>query len=65
MRYFGTEGTEEYMQIIKCLKEDQHILYTIKTTDGTLLEHRLPIDTPSDKVIKILSIVEEYNAHKI
>lgn len=53
------------MQIIKCLKEDQHILYTIKTTDGTLLEHRLPIDTPSDKVIKILSIVEEYNAHKI
>lgn len=49
------------MEIINLLKETDDIKYTVQTAKGNLFEYRIPINTPSEKVIEILFLVEQYN----
>ncbi|MBU5271064.1 hypothetical protein ACN9U4_04235 [Staphylococcus caprae] len=48
------------MEILDCVIDTNSAIYTVKTTGGNVFHHMLSTDTPTKKVIEILTLLSDH-----
>lgn len=48
------------MEIIDCIIDTNSVIYMVKTPKNKVFQHTLSIETPSYKVIEILTLLSNY-----
>ena len=48
------------MEILDCIIDTNSVTYKSKTAKGKIFQHTLSIETPTHKVVEILSLLSNY-----
>ena len=48
------------MEILDCIIDTNTVTYKVKTAKGRIFQHTLSIETPTHKVVEILSLLSNY-----